>query len=406
MDAQNETFVPTQELPSRELFPDSQARKRTYVRLIAGLGALGVALQNYPAVVLFITGLTTGVVPVCMWLSWSTQIMALTTGGLCSFMVNFWMNEGLLNDFHKRMTSDEDYQYKALTRWERIQYFAGIFVFVVTGILFGLMAFTFAMTGPLATLSIAAGIFVAAIMTIQEVETWLASYDKAKKDKAKKAENAEPEVPMTLTHLQFLGKWIGHIIAVGNVLALSLLFTLGLAQSLMAIQVAAFPALLIGFAVAFTFGAFTEYFFYNAYLSEFCQNFGEKWDKMKAIPNAWLGLLSVVTNALVNGALTYAGVELLTGLLLAANIALPAMLAITILATVSAFFAGTASLILGLNFWIEQNWKEPLPTSYPVLSSVQENASIAHKRYGSFLRAANDPEGAKEAPLGLLGYSN
>ncbi len=378
MYAHNEGFTveqPTSSGTAVAVPQDSNVQQ--YVRVIAGLGALGVALQNYPAVVLFINGLTSGL-PASRLLSWSTQVAALTTGGLCSGMVNCWMNIGLLHDFYERMTSGKKYKYHDLKGWERLQFLVGIFVFVVTGLLFGLMAFTFAMTGPLAILSIAAGIFVAAIMTIQEVETWLKSYEK------------EAVVEDPLTNLQLLGKWIGHIIAVGNVLALSLLFTLGLAQALIAVHMAAFPALMIGLSVAFTFGAFTEYFFYNYYLSNFCKKFGENLGEMMNIPNAWFGFLCVTTNALVNGALTYAGVELLTGLLLAANIALPPMLAITVLAAVSAFFAGSASFILGLDFWISQS-KEATPTA-PTLEAVKTtpNASIAHRRYGAFPAAAND----------------
>ena len=124
------------------------------------------------------------------------------------------MNIDLLEKFFKRMTSNDEYRYQTLTAWERVQYFGGIFVFMVTGIIFGLMAFTFAMEGPFAMLSIAAGVFVAAIMTIQELETWFLSYDNTK------AASAEE-----ITWARYFGKSIGHVIAVGNVFALSLLFT-------------------------------------------------------------------------------------------------------------------------------------------------------------------------------------
>ncbi|PJD90725.1 MAG: hypothetical protein CK424_08640 [Legionella sp.] len=344
--------------PSRNLF--------TYSQAFASLGALGVALQNYPAVSLFINGLTTGVIPASRALDWSIQIAAFSMGGLCSGMVNFWMNVELLNGFFNRMTADNEYQYKQLTAWQQLQYFSGIFVFVVTGILFGLMAFTFAMEGPLAMLSIVAGVFVAGIMTIQEVETWLSGYD----------EKEATDVEIALTHHQLIGKWIGHIIAAGNVLALSLLFTLSLTQALMTMHMAALPALIIGFSVAFTFGAFTEYYFYNAYLSEFCKNFGENWTKMMAISHAWVGVLCVSTNAFVNGALTYAGVELLTGVLLAANLSLPPIAAMTALAVVSAFFAGSASLMLGLDFWIRQNPVTPSAPQTPSISLATRGLSV------------------------------
>ena len=347
-------------------------------RALAGLGALGVALQNYQAVAIFISGLASGAIPASRLLNWSIQIAALGAGGLCSGMVNYWMNVGLLDDFFERMTSEGDYQYKQLTAWQKIQYFGGIFVFVVTGVLFGLMTFAFAMEGPLAMLSVAAGLCVAIIMTIQEVETWLSSYNK----------DAVPEEP--LTELQLLGKWAGHFIAGGNVLALSLLFTLSLAQVLIALQVAALPALIAGFSVAFTFGAFTEYYFYNFYLSNFCKDFGENWMKMMAIEHAWFGVLCSTTNAFVNGALTYAGVKLLTGLFLAANIALPPVAFIIALASISAVFAGSASFVLGLDFWIRQN------SPPPQMTPVKERVSFA-SHFGVFAAANEDMSGN---PLG------
>lgn len=335
-----------------------------FSRGLAALGAAGVALQNYPAVVLFFNGLAQGIIPASHWLNVSIQLAAFGTGGLCSGLVNYWMNVELLEGFFQRITGNESYAYQKLnTLWQQLQFFGGIFVFLVTGLLFGLMAFTFAMEGPLATLSIAAGLFVAAIMTIQEIETWLSSYDQTR------------SVETNLTLWQQCGQWIGYIIAVGNVFALSLLFTLSLAQALMAMQVAAFPALIAGLAIGFTFGAFTEYFFYNYYLSDFCQNFAENWTRMQAIPQAWLGFLSVSINAFVNCALTYAGVELLSGLLVAAHIALPPVAAITALAVFSALFAGSASFILGLAFWIRQSPQTELnPTEeHPMEAQSKQN---------------------------------
>lgn len=308
-----------------------------FSNIISGLGALGVALQNYPAVELVMKGFisTTKVSKSLITLG------ALASGGLCSGLVNYWMNVNLLNGFFKRMTSDKAYQYKGLTLWQQLQYFAGISVFVVTGLLFGLMAFTFALEGPLALLSIAAGVFVAIIMTIQEVETWLSSYDVK-----------EGNTEASLTSWQALGQLCGHVIAMGNVLALSFLLTLGMAQSLIMLGMAAFPALMMGTGIAFTFGAFTEYFFYDVYLANFCKNFSQKWQQMMEHPQAWLGLLCVSTNALVNAALTYAAVDLLTVILISAQIALPPVAAMMAMAGVLAFFAGSASYILGLDFWI------------------------------------------------------
>ncbi len=343
-----------------------------YSYLLSALGAAGVALQNYQAVELFVKG----TIPLSQWSYTLTQAIALSAGGLCSGMVNFWMNIDLLEGFFKRMKSDKPYRYKQLKPWEKVQYFGGIFIFSVTGVLFGLTAFTFAMTGPLAMLSVAAGIFVAAIMTIQEIETWLSSYDQTEQQKKE-----------TLTALQQIGKWCGHLIAVGNVVALSLLFTLSLAEGLMLFQVAALPALVTGFLVAFSFGAFTEYYFYNVYLSEFCKNFGEKWLEMMAMPNALVGLLCVLTNAFVNAALTYSAHGLFTALLVATNVMLPPVAAITALFAVSAFFAGSASLVLGMDFWIKKG------ANTTAESKEACKPSVTSSRYGLFsanTRVEND----------------
>ena len=368
----------------------------TYSQTISAMGAMGVALQNYPAVVLFISSLSKNIIPITQTSTALIHTTALATGGLASGVVNFWMNVELLDGFFKRMTEKDAQghykyiqEYKKLSAWQQLQYFTGIAVFIITGILFGLMAFVFAMEGPLAILSIVAGLLVAGIMTVQEVETWLESYDKIfiALDPKNQGLEEEIEAVLPLTHWQLVGKYCGHFIAAGNVLALSLSFTLGLTQSLMFLNFAALPALLIGLSIAFTIGAFTEYFFYNTYLSEFCQNLGENIGKMMAVKHAWFGILCITTNALVNAALTYAAVELLAGLLITASIALPPVAAITALAAISAFFAGTASLILGTAFWIRQNEAKINPT--PVLNQTGSAGLQKFGQWGSTSLAAN-----------------
>jgi len=346
-----------------------------FSRVLSGLGALGVALQNYQAVELFLKGMTSA-----SKYSAHIQAAAFASGGLCSGAVNFCMNVKLLDAFIERLTSGDDYFYKQLTPWEQAQYFAGIAVFVVTGILFGLMAFTFAMEGPLAMLSIGVGLFVAAIMTVQEVETWLNAWDKWAKAKLEGATEEE-----NLTDLQLIGKWCGHIIAVGNVFALSLTFTLSLAESLMALSIAANPAIIAGFAVAFTFGAFTEYYFYNEYLADFCKNFGDNWELMMNSPYALLGLLTVSTNAFVNAAVTYSALELLTALLLTASIALPPVAMITAISVASAFFAGSASFILGMEFWIgDASPKPEKEQAKPPVHAANDESSFGKSKQGFF----------------------
>jgi len=333
-------------------------KKINYAYVASGLAAFGTALQNYQAVALSLTDLASHTLPASQCLDWSIQLTALGAGGLCSGVVNFWMNVELLEDFYIRMNKVTDIKAGRLEtdkvfNWDEWIKIGGILVFIITGILFGLMAFTFAMTGPLAILSVAVGVFVAGIMTIQEVETWLSSYD-----------DSEIVTNDSLSGSELIGKTMGHILAIGNVIALSLSFTLGLTTALMALQVAIIPALITGFSVAFTFGAFTEYFFYKTYLESFCQNFNEKMNKMLSKPNAWFDFLCVSINALVNTAYAYAAIKILTDLLVVASISLPPAAVITTTAIVLALFAGGASFILGLGFKERQYSKESLVSVY------------------------------------------
>ena len=360
-----------------------------YAYALSAAGALGVAVQNYGAVL----DLLNGAIPASMHATRLIQLTALGAGGICSGLVNYKMNIGLLNDFYISMTDTESDQYKkrretykALSPEDKITYHRGIFVFSVTGVLFGLMAFTFASTGPFAILSVALGLFVAAVMTIQEIQTWINSYNQS--------DDNEEE----LTFGQLIGKYIGHFIAVGNVIALSLLFTLSLAQSLMALSVAATPAIIIGLVVAFTFGAYTEYFFYNTYLANLCKNFGDEWHTMMNTPYALLGLLCISTNAFVNVALTYSGLELLTALFVTAGITLPSLPVIVGLSVASAIFAGLASFIVGMAFWIEQSKANAHIKSHvdvvtpvaPQISTINNNTRPKNQYLTLFDRLAGD----------------
>lgn len=327
-----------------------------YSYLFAGLGALGTAIQNYQA----IAALANGGRLLQIWM----QALAIGAGGLCSGLINYGVNLELLEDFRKRMTSEQESLVKRLNlnAWQQLQYYAGLFVFVVTGILFGLMAFTFAMSGPLGLVSIAIGVFVAGVMTIQEVETWLQSYETPEEDTEE------------LTQSQTVGKWVGHIIAAGNVLALSLLFTLSLAQALLICNVALVPAIIAGFTVAFSFGAFTEFYFYDHHLAKFCSQFDQKLQKLNETSCGKLGLFCAVTNGLVNSALTYVGVMMLSTLLISAHIFLPPLAIVTTLAVISALFAGAASFTLGVDFWIRTFSKESKDNKQEINNDLCEQA--------------------------------
>lgn len=326
--------------------------------VISILGAAGTALQNYMGMVIFLESIVSGVKASAAWI----QSLAIAFGGLCSGLVNTYINIDLLDDFIRRVTGKTDFSFSKLTTAQKIRLYLGSFVFIVTGILFGCTAFAFGMASPLAVVAIAAGVFVAAIMIIQELETWFASFE----DDTKKT------IP------QIIQQWVdsikknpkkllGHLIAIGNVVALSLLFTMGLTPILMMTGMAAFPAVITSFVVAFTFGAFTEFYFYNAYLADFFEKTttytdektGEKMpgyiQQMNQTRYAPLGYFCVISNAIVNGALTFSGVLLLTETLALAGLALPAFGALMALASISAVFAGAASLIVGMKFWIRKN---------------------------------------------------
>ncbi|MDP3559515.1 MAG: hypothetical protein Q8R79_04085 [Legionellaceae bacterium] len=336
--------------------------KKATSYIISIFGALGTALQNYLAVDLFIRGIISGVTSMNNLLYGITQAIAIGFGGLCSGLVNFFINMDLLKDFLKRFGVDSKPSRK-LEGWEKFRYVAGILVFITTGILFGLTAFTFGMTGPLAIIAIGAGVFVSIIMVIQEVETWLQSFPDELPDPKQKP--SLKNIFLNWKNTLSLKKMLGHIIAAGNVIALSLLFTLGLAEVLMALSVAALPAFIVGVTISFTLGAFTEFYFYNFFLANFCHNIKEKWQAMKATKFAPLGFCCIGINALVNGALTYAGIGLLTGLLVLAGLAVPPVAVIIGLSAFCAVFASAASFILGMNFWIGQMTVKPKEETPP-----------------------------------------
>ncbi len=367
--------------------PDAYCFSLAYA--LSLLGAAGVGLQNYQAVLEALIKL----LPASKHTMTAAQLAALGAGGMCSGAVNFFMNVKLIKRFLKRVEEGNFHLDKLKTFEDYLIYYGGIFVFIVTGILFGLMAFAFASTGPLAVLSVMAGVFVAAIMTIQEVETFLDSYEVPEEEEAAR------------TTAELVGKWCGHLIAAGNVVGLSLLFTLSLAQSLMMVSVAAFPAVVIGALVAFSFGAFTEYYFYNAYLSKFCKNFAQNWQEMMETPNAALGLFCASTNGFVNAALAYSALLLLTELLITAGVALPSAPVIMAITVASSFFVGSASFILGIDFWIDAMKEEPKPESRP--STSMSLASVGKRLYGMFpciTSQSNDDAPAAENDTGYTGW--
>jgi MFS family permease len=322
--------------------------KKTAIYSVSLLGAIGTGLQNYTAVVAFLQSFITTTSRTVMGV---VQSVALVFGGICSSLVNFFINIELLDSFWERITQKNRPHLKG---WQKFRYWAGSALFVGTGILFGLTALAFAPTGAFAIIGLIAGIFVATIMIIQELETWLDSFDNPPTETPKKSLKERFSAwRKSLT----AGKILGTVISIGNVVALSLLFTMGLASFFIGLGVPALPAVIVGFSVAFTGGAFTEFYFYNRFLSDFCDKLKTNWHKMWQTQYPLVGLSCGIANAVVNGALSYAAILMITSLLTAASIAIPPFGLIIAIAATAAVFASAASFILGLDFWIRNSEK-------------------------------------------------
>jgi hypothetical protein len=328
------------------------------IRVLAFFGAAGVGLQNYMAVTALLQGISNGAIAMTKVGLGIMHSIAIAFGGICGGLVNLFLNIELLESFWERITKKNkpaDAAPVVLSGWQKFSYWFGSGLFVITGVLYGLTAFAFGPVGVLAALGIASGILVAGIMTIQELETWLQGFDKMDEKKNLTLKQRWLEWKNAVTK----GKVVGSVIAIGNVVALSLLMTLGMATFLMGVGVAALPALIVGLAVAFTIGAFTEYYFYNKFLSEFCDKIKARWTTFKEETKyPVMGAVCCSINALVNGALTYVGVTMIAALLASASIAVPPVGIIIAVAVTVAVFAAAASFILGLDFWT-RNMKKP-----------------------------------------------
>lgn len=154
-------------------------KKKGYFLVVAGvlllalLGAAGVGFQNFTAFFEVLVG--------SFALAHAPALaLAIVAGGLCSTAVNFFLNAELLYDFYRRVTKKP---LPALSPIGAVQYIVGIGVFVITGVLFGMTAFSVAAAGGLSALGVAGilaitvGVFVSVITIFQELETWLASFD-------------------------------------------------------------------------------------------------------------------------------------------------------------------------------------------------------------------------------------
>jgi MFS family permease len=332
--------------------PELSVFERGGVYLISLLGATGLAFQNTIAVMQLLQSIGRGALVATRLGVAFVHTLSIVLGGLCSGLVNFCVNIGLLENFFKRLKAKKDRS--TFTRWQQVQYWLGSAVFVVTGALFGMTAFAFGSVGALAIAGAVAGIFFAVIMTIQELETWLKGFDALKKEQEKKMISEQLKTWWaSLTK----AKLLSLVISVGNVIALSFLFTVGMSAFLMGVGVPALPALIVGLVVAFTGGAFTEFYFYSGFLCDFCTNFKNKWKVFKETAYPVLGLIAGILNAAVNGVLSYVGVMLLTSFLVVAGVGCPPLGVMIGIAVTAAVFASAASFILGLDFWIDNSQK-------------------------------------------------
>jgi hypothetical protein len=369
--------------------------KKLVIYVASGLGALGNALQSYMAVVDLIKSLISGALAASSGGLVFMHGIAVGVGGICGGIINFFINVELLESFYKRMTGKKPMP--QLEGWQKCQYWFGSIIFIVTGLLFGLTAFAFGPVGTLAAIAIAAGIFVAVIMMVQELETWLESFDDEKENKKSITQKFD-EWYASLTP----SKVLGIAIALGNVLALSLLFTLGMATFLSGIGVAVLPALAIGLAVGFTGGAFTEFYFYNRFLSDFCEKIADKWNAFCAAKYSPLGFVMSAINACVFGTSCYVGITMLAGVMTAASIALPPLGVIIAIAATAAVFAAAASFVLGLSFWQRNSGKifSALPdcscTSSTAMVSARLGADLSFPQSALIMR---DEDAQEQAPL-------
>jgi hypothetical protein len=322
--------------------------KQLSVKILSLLGAAGTALQSYMAVAGFIQGLLHVAFAASRAGIGLTHGLAAVLGGFCTGIINFSINTELLDSFIHRILHKPSPE---LSGWQKFRYWLGCGVFILTGILFGLTAIAFGPTGPLAIVSLTAGIFVAIIMMVQELETWLESFDNPDNLPKKSLKELFYEWKNSLNN----GKLLGFVISIGNVVALSLLFTVGLCTFFTGMGVAALPAVAISFGLAYTCGAFTEFYFYNRFLSAYCDKFSDNWKKLMEGPYPYLGIACAATNAVVNGILAYVGVMMIISLLAAASLAVPPLTVMIGIAATLAVFAGAASGILGMNFWLKKS---------------------------------------------------
>ncbi len=331
---------------------------RVFAYTIAFLGAAGSSLQHTMGMVSFINDVSKASEALATGL-------AVAFGGVMSGLVNLSVNFECLESFGLRLRGKKP-KPKLETWNKKLLYWGGIAVFVVTGMLFGSTAVAFGSVGVLGAVAMGFGVFVGIIMVIQELETWLDRFDKER-----------VSVKEWLKNLT-LGQGFALVVSIFNVLALSLLFTLGLTTLLVSMHVPLVPALITSLVISFTGGAFTEFYFYNYFMDGFCKNLktiSENWRNFKKTKWPVVGMLCIVVNAGVNSALCYSGVLLLNTLFIAAGWA-PIPLEV---AVVVAIFGGMASFLLCSDFWIRNSKIIFTPWKYAAESPAAPSDKSEHE---------------------------
>ena len=363
---------------SNAIEQQSTRDKQYWIKLAAlvvtSAGCLGIALQGAAGVSFLVP-----------------MLIALILGGMNGF-VNLletvelierilWRGDRNPNDGKKRLSIPEILR-KLDTRGKQIKFLLGCFAFMLTGGLF--IGSGFAIIHGASFLAIVAyigAILIGVIMIMQELEVWLSKYDDLDKlpkppRSTRKPKTADGAVPSTK-----LWWWLGWVISAGNVFAVSFLFAYGLSYVV--------PTLVIGstlwwvavFSVlALTaVGGFCEVVFYMSFLPAFCGNFftpnfkrdkkssrkqlsrwdvlKQKWAKSRAY--TLVSILSVLGNAAVNLIVFYTTSRLAWAQCFGVLVHLKVMSffpsgGIVLGLSVSiAAFAGVASAILGLEFFLD-----------------------------------------------------
>ncbi len=337
--------------------------------ILSILGALGIAFSNYTGLASLLQTIANGALAATKVGLGFLHGISIAAGAICGGAMNLIMFRDLLDDFLWRFIKrkDENGEWTVKPKPEfknntsRVKYVVGILAFVLSGLLYGAMAFAISSTSPIAILGIIAGILVGGLSTIQELETWLSDEEWNKRD---------PKAPADPIGTKGT-KIFGLTLTTAEVIVLSLLFAAGFVTFLTHFHVPVIIALTVGSAVAVPTGLFTQKTFYKPSLTRFCNGFRDRFKALKTETKApGFGLAFAIVNGLVNGALAYVGMSMLIGVIATAvGVAAPPLGAVLAIGIVVAIIAATASMILGMEFWIKK-----MPKKKPEnIAAVAEN---------------------------------